>query len=162
VRVASVYVPNGRSLDDDHYQYKLRWLERLRGVLDEQYEPSSLLAILGDFNIAPEDRDVYDPAAFVGETHTSQPERDALARLEEWGLVDVFRQRYDAGGLFSWWDYRAGNFHKGKGMRIDLTLATESLAACSTSDLIDRNARKGKGPSDHAPVIADFDLASVS
>jgi exodeoxyribonuclease-3 len=125
VRVASVYVPNGRSLDDDHYQYKLRWLERLRGVLDEQYEPSSLLAILGDFNIAPEDRDVYDPAAFVGETHTSQPERDALARLEEWGLVDVFRQRYEAGGLFSWWDYRAGNFHKGKGMRIDLTLATE-------------------------------------
>jgi len=162
VRVASVYVPNGRSLDDDHYQYKLRWLERLRGVLDEQYDPSSLLAILGDFNIAPEDRDVYDPAAFVGETHTSQPERDALARLQEWGLVDVFRQRYDAGSLFSWWDYRAGNFHKGKGMRIDLTLATESLAARSTSDLIDRNARKGKSPSDHAPVIADFDLGAGS
>jgi len=162
VRVATVYVPNGRSLDDDHYQYKLRWLERLRGVLDQQYQPSSLLAVLGDFNIAPDDRDVYDPAAFVGETHTSQPERDALARLEEWGLVDVFRQRYDAGGLYSWWDYRAGNFHKGKGMRIDLTLATESLAACSTSDLIDRNARKGKSPSDHAPVIADFDLSSIS
>ena len=158
VRVVSVYVPNGRSLDDDHYQYKLRWLERLRGVLDEQCDPSSMLAILGDFNIAPDDRDVYDPAAFVGETHTSQPERDALARLEDWGLVDVFRQRYDVGGLFSWWDYRAGNFHKGKGMRIDLTLATESLAARSTSDLIDRNARKGKSPSDHAPVIADFDL----
>ena len=158
VRVVSVYVPNGRSLDDDHYQYKLRWLERLRGVLDEQCDPSSMLAILGDFNIAPDDRDVYDPAAFVGETHTSQPERDALARLEDWGLVDVFRQRYDVGGLFSWWDYRAGNFHKGKGMRIDLTLATESLAARSTSDLIDRNARKGKQPSDHAPVIADFDL----
>jgi len=105
---------------------------------------------------------VWDPADLVDVTHVSAPERDALHRLEDWGLTDVFRQRYDAGGLFSWWDYRAGNFHKGKGMRIDLTLATTSLAACSTSDLIDRNARKGKGPSDHAPVIADFDLDAVS
>jgi len=158
VRVASAYVPNGRDLENDHYQYKLRWLERLRGVLDSRYDPAELLAILGDFNIAPDDRDVWDPSEFVDATHVSQPERDALARLQQWGLVDVFRQRYDEGGLFSWWDYRAGNFHKGKGMRIDLTLATESLAARSTSDLIDRNARKGKQPSDHAPVIADFEL----
>jgi len=156
VRVASVYVPNGRSLDDDHYQYKLRWLERLRGVLDDRYDPSSMLAILGDFNIAPDDRDVWDPAELVDVTHVSAPEREALQRLETWGLIDVFRRRYEDGGLFSWWDYRAGNFHKGIGMRIDLILATESLAARSTSDLIDRNARKGQKPSDHAPVIADF------
>ncbi len=157
VRVASVYVPNGRALDHDHYRYKLQWLERLRRVLDGA-DPASPLTILGDFNIAPDDRDVYDPAAFVGATHTSEPERSALQALEAWGLVDVFRRHYDEGGLFSWWDYRAGNFHKGLGMRIDLVLATESLAAASTAIMIDRNARKGQKPSDHAPVIADFAL----
>ena len=156
VRVASVYVPNGRSLDDDHYQYKLAWLERLRGVLDGSADAADDLAVCGDFNIAPDDRDVWDPADFVDATHVSQPERDALRRLEDWGLVDVFRRRYDDGGLYSWWDYRAGNFHKRKGMRIDLILATEALAARSTADLIDRNARKGKLPSDHAPVLGDF------
>ena len=156
VRVASVYVPNGRSLDDDHYQYKLRWLDRLHRVLEADEDPSSRLVVTGDFNIAPDDRDVYDPADFVGATHVSEAERDALAAIEGWGLVDVFRRHYDAPGLFSWWDYRAGNFHKGKGMRIDLVLATPSLAETSTSALIDRNARKGKQPSDHAPVVVDF------
>jgi exodeoxyribonuclease-3 len=112
--------------------------------------------VCGDFNIAPEDRDVFDPAAFVGDTHVTPPERAALGELVDWGLVDVFRRHYDAGGLFSWWDYRAGNFHKGKGMRIDLVLATKELADRSTAVLIDRNARKGKLPSDHAPVITDF------
>ncbi len=158
VRVASAYVPNGRSLDDDHYQYKLAWLARLYAQLEHDDDPTSNLVVCGDFNIAPDDRDVWDPAAFVGETHVSEPEREALQRLESWGLVDVFRRHYDADGLFSWWDYRAGNFHKKKGMRIDLVLATKSLAERSTSALIDRNARKGKGPSDHAPVIVDFDL----
>ena len=157
VRVASVYVPNGREVGHEHYEYKLRWLNRLRGCLD-RYDPSDPLVITGDFNIAPDDRDVYDPAAYVGATHVSEPERAALADIESWGLVDVFRQHYDAGGLFSWWDYRAGNFHKGKGMRIDLVLATKALAASSTSILIDRNARKGKSPSDHAPVVVDFAL----
>jgi exodeoxyribonuclease-3 len=156
VRVASVYVPNGRSLEDDHYRYKLAWLERLRRVLDSSADVADDLAICGDFNIAPDDRDVWDPAEFVDATHVSQPERDALRRLEDWGLVDVFRRRYDDGGLYSWWDYRAGNFHKRKGMRIDLILATETLATRSSGDLIDRNARKGKLPSDHAPVLGDF------
>jgi exodeoxyribonuclease-3 len=156
VRVSTVYVPNGRSLDDDHYQYKLAWLERLRGVLDRHEDASRDLVVCGDFNIAPDDRDVWDAAALVDVTHVSEPERDALHRLEDWGLTDVFRNRYSDGGLFSWWDYRAGNFHKGIGMRIDLILATASLAARSTGDLIDRNARKGQKPSDHAPVIADF------
>jgi exodeoxyribonuclease-3 len=155
VRVASAYVPNGRSLLDDHYRYKLDWLARLRRLLDKA-DPDESLVLCGDFNIAPDDRDVYDPEAFVGETHVSDPEREALRAIEDWGLVDVFRTHYDAPGLFSWWDYRAGNFHKGKGMRIDLVLATKPLAARSTAALIDRNARKGKQPSDHAPVIVDF------
>ncbi len=156
VRVASVYVPNGRALDDPHYQYKLRWLARFRSSLADHEDPAGLVLVAGDFNIAPDDRDVYDPGDFVGATHVSEAEREALAEIEGWGLTDVFRRHYDAEGLFSWWDYRAGNFHKGKGMRIDLLLATETLAAASTSILIDRNARKGKQPSDHAPVVADF------
>jgi exodeoxyribonuclease III len=156
VRIACVYVPNGRALDNDHYRYKLGWLARLRRCLDAVADPARPLVITGDFNIAPDDRDVYDVAEFAGATHVSAPERAALAELEQWGLVDVFREHYDAGGLYSWWDYRAGNFHKGKGMRIDLILATKDLSAASTSVLIDRNARKGKSPSDHAPVIADF------
>jgi exodeoxyribonuclease-3 len=156
VRVASAYVPNGRSLDDDHYTYKLRWLERLRATLDAHEDAGQELAVCGDYNIAPEDRDVWNPKAFEGATHVSAPERQALARLEEWGLVDVFRRRYDGDGLFSWWDYRAGDFHQGRGMRIDLVLATASLAERTAMVLIDRNARKGKQPSDHAPVVVDF------
>jgi exodeoxyribonuclease-3 len=157
VRVASAYVPNGRALDDDHYTYKLRWLERLRTALDLHEDAGADLAVCGDYNIAPDDRDVWNPEAFVGATHTSEPERAALHRLEEWGLEDVFRRHHDVGGLFSWWDYRGGDFHQGRGMRIDLVMATRSLAERSTVVLIDRNARKGKQPSDHAPVVVDFD-----
>ena len=157
VRVACAYVPNGRSLEDDHYTYKLRWLERLRAALDSpRGRRHPTLAVCGDFNIAPDDRDVWSPTAFEGATHTSEPERAALQRLEEWGLEDVFRRHHDVGGLFSWWDYRAGDFHQGRGMRIDLVLATPSLAERSAMVMIDRNARKGKQPSDHAPVVVDF------
>jgi exodeoxyribonuclease-3 len=156
VRVASCYVPNGRSLDHDHYQYKLAWLDRLRVHLETQCRPTDPVAVLGDFNIAPEDRDVWDPASFEGATHVSPPERAALARLVDWGLVDVFRLKRDEPGLYSWWDYRAGNFHKRRGMRIDLILATQPLVDRLELVLIDRNARKGELPSDHAPVIADF------
>jgi exodeoxyribonuclease-3 len=113
------------------------------------------VAVCGDFNVAPDDRDVWDPAQFVGMTHVSQPERDALADLETWGLVDVFRRLYADGGLFSWWDYRGGSFHKHQGMRIDLILLTEVLATRTTYGLIDRNARKGQKPSDHTPVLID-------
>lgn len=158
LRVASVYVPNGREVGSDHYAYKLRFLDRLGAVLADRCSPADRLALCGDFNIAPDDRDLWDPAAFVGSTHVSEPERDALARLEGWGLEDVFRRHHDAPGLFSWWDYRAGNFHKGKGMRIDLVLASAAVAEASTAVLIDRNARKGASPSDHAPVIVDLDL----
>jgi exodeoxyribonuclease-3 len=157
VRIASVYVPNGRSPDNPQFKVKLDWLARLRLHLDAACDPTADLVVCGDFNIAPEDRDVYDPAAFVGDTHVTPEEREALAHLEAWGLTDVFRRHHDGGGLFSWWDYRAGNFHKHKGMRIDLVLATKSLAERSRWALIDRNARKGQIPSDHAPLLVEFD-----
>ncbi len=158
VHVITAYVPNGRTLDAPQYGQKLAWLARLQALLAERFDPAvDQVVLCGDLNIAPDDRDVYDPALYVGTTHTSEPERAAFAGLLDWGLVDVFRQRYDAGGLYSWWDYRAGNFHKGKGMRIDHVLATPPLAARAGAVLIDRNARKGEKPSDHAPVVVDFD-----
>ena len=158
VRVVSVYVPNGRSLDNEQYAAKLDWLARLEDWLQRTAAPTEPLAVCGDFNIAPTDRDVYDPALFVATTHTSPAERDALARLEAWGLQDVFRSLYPQDRLFTWWDYRAGDFHNHRGMRIDLVLATKPLAQAATWGLIDRNARKGKLPSDHAPLVIDFTL----
>lgn len=155
VRVLSVYVPNGRSLDSEQYPLKLAWLARLRALLEETASPDQPVAMCGDFNIAPEDRDVWDPAAFVGATHVSPAERDALADIESWGLVDAFRHVHSADQLFSWWDYRGGDFHNHRGMRIDLILMTEVLARNTTFALIDRQARKGQKPSDHAPVFVD-------
>lgn len=161
VRVMSAYVPNGRALDHEHYQYKLAWLERLVGHLDRTTAPADPVAVCGDFNIAPTDLDVWDPAAFVDATHVSEPERKALQRVLDWGLTDVFRDQYPgAERLYSWWDYRAGNFHKGLGMRIDLVLGSAPLAERVEWALIDRNARKGKQPSDHAPVIVQLADAS--
>jgi exodeoxyribonuclease-3 len=154
-RIVSVYVPNGRALDDPHYPAKLAWLGRLRELLDETTSSDQPLAVCGDFNVAPEDRDVWDPSQFDGMTHVSQPERAALAELEAWGLVDVFRRCYPDDKLFSWWDYRGGSFHRHRGMRIDLILATEVLAERTSFALIDRQARKGEKPSDHTPVFID-------
>lgn len=156
VHVTTVYVPNGRSPDHDHYRYKLEWLAALRDRLDQVADPGDDVVVCGDFNVAPEDRDVWDPAAFEGSTHVTPAEREALAEIEAWGLEDVFRRHHEPGGLFSWWDYRAGAFHKKQGMRIDLVLTSRSVAERSTAVLIDRNARKGKGPSDHAPVVLDW------
>lgn len=157
VRVASVYVPNGREVDHDHFRYKLDWLARLRHHLELHEDPSRPLVVCGDWNIAPDDRDVWSVDAFVGSTHVTPEERAALDHVKEWGLVDVFRRRYSEGGLYSYWDYRGGDFHQKRGMRIDYVLATEPLAAASVGDLVDRNARKGTKPSDHAPVLARFD-----
>jgi exodeoxyribonuclease-3 len=157
VHVVTAYVPNGRTLDAPQYEQKLTWLARLRTLLAERFDPAvDQVVVCGDLNIAPDVRDVYDPAMYVDSTHTSAAERAAFTDLLDWGMVDVFRQRYDAGGLFSWWDYRAGNFHKGKGMRIDHILATPPLAERTAAVLIDRNARKGEKPSDHAPMLVDF------
>jgi exodeoxyribonuclease-3 len=156
VRVSSVYVPNGRSLDNDHYQYKLRWMARLRAHLAAGSTPHDEVVVCGDFNIAPTDADVYDPAKFVGATHVSQAERDCLAELEAWGMVDLFRRVRPEPKLFSWWDYRAGDFHQGRGMRIDLLYGTRPVAERVGFAVVDRNARKGQQPSDHAPVIVDL------
>jgi exodeoxyribonuclease-3 len=163
VRVHSVYVPNGRTVDSEHYVSKLAWLARLRAFLDETCRPDGAVAACGDFNVAPTDADVWDPAAFVGATHVTEPERQALGQVVDWGLVDVFQRLHPDGGVFSWWDYRAGNFHKGHGMRIDLVLLTESLAGRVSQAVIDRTARKkspaGNKPSDHTPVIVEIDAA---
>jgi len=156
VRVTSVYVPNGRALGHEHYAYKLRWLARLKDHVAATRAEGQHVVVAGDFNIAPDDRDVYDPAKFVDVTHTSPPERAALAELTSLGLVDTFRRVHPEDGLFSWWDYRAGDFHQGRGMRIDLVLADEALAATCRWAIIDRNARKGSQPSDHAPVLVDL------
>ena len=161
IRVATVYVPNGREVGHEQYQFKLEWLARLRAHLDAVCDPNTPVLVCGDFNIAPEDRDVWDANAVHGATHVSEPERAALADLKDWGLVDVFRRHFEDTGLYSWWDYRAGNFHKHLGMRIDLMLASKPLAERSQWALIDRNARKGKLPSDHAPLIVDFDVEGL-
>jgi exodeoxyribonuclease-3 len=158
--ITSVYVPNGRSLDSDQYQYKLEWLGKLRQHLDTLADPHDRVALCGDFNIAPEDIDVWDPKLFVGATHVSDPERTALRHLEDWGLVDAFRARYPEDRLFSYWDYRAGDFHEHRGMRIDLVLMSRPFAEHLTWALVDRNARKGKLPSDHAPVLVDVDVSA--
>ncbi|WP_432558475.1 exodeoxyribonuclease III [Granulicoccus sp. GXG6511] len=156
VRVHSLYVPNGRVPDSDHYAYKLQWLAALRDVVAAD-GPDVLLC--GDFNIAPTDADVFDPAAYVGHTHVTPPERAALEAFLALGLVDVVRVRWPEEAVYSYWDYRAGMFHKNLGMRIDLILASAPLAARVEAAWIDREARKGKGPSDHAPVIVDLDEA---
>jgi exodeoxyribonuclease-3 len=156
VQVVSVYVPNGREVDSDFYERKLAWLGCLREWLTTTRSPSDPIAIVGDFNVAPEDRDVWSPKAFVGSTHVTEPERAAIAALEEWGLVDAFRAVYDQDGLFSYWDYRRGDFHQHRGMRIDLALVTQPVADRITWAIVDRNARKGKLPSDHAPVVIDL------
>jgi exodeoxyribonuclease-3 len=155
VRVHSVYVPNGRSLDNEFYPIKLAWLAQLRRTLDDTCKPGDSVAVCGDFNVAPTDADVYDPAAFVGATHVSEPEREALRNVEEWGLQDIF-PRFNDPGTFTWWDYRAGDFHQGRGMRIDLVLVSADLADKATGAFRDRDARKGSKPSDHAPVVVDF------
>ena len=156
VRITSVYVPNGRALDQDHYQYKLAWLERLQAHVSMTSTPNDPVIVTGDFNIAPDDRDVFDPKKFVGATHVSPPEREALSRLCAWGLTDVFRHFHADDKVYSWWDYRAGDFHMGRGLRIDLILATQPVLDRSRFCIVDRNARKGTSPSDHAPVLVDL------
>ena len=156
ISVTSVYVPNGRSLDDDHYQYKLRWLAQLRRHVAAVAAPGDDVVVAGDFNIAPDDIDVFDPTKFVDATHTSPAERSLLAELCGWGLDDLFRLQHPEDRLYSWWDYRAGDFHQGRGLRIDLVLGSASVADRLTWSIIDRNARKGQSPSDHAPVIVEI------
>jgi exodeoxyribonuclease-3 len=158
VRVRSVYVPNGRTPSDPHYAYKLRWLAALKGAVAADAAGSRPFALMGDFNIAPTDADVWDPAVFVDSTHVTPAERAALAELRETGLTDVVPTIAKGPHPFTYWDYRAGAFHKNMGMRIDLVYANAALAAAVSDAWVDREARKGKGPSDHAPVIVDLSL----
>ncbi|GAB3414807.1 exodeoxyribonuclease III [Flindersiella endophytica] len=158
LRVWSVYVPNGRTLDDPHYAYKLEWLAALRSALQPEIAAAEHLVLTGDFNVAPTDADVWDPSLFVGSTHVTPAEREALAALRELGLTDVIPRPLKYDQPFTYWDYRAGRFHKNQGMRIDLMYLTAATAKQVTDAYIDRDARKGKGPSDHAPVVVDLDL----
>jgi exodeoxyribonuclease III len=159
IRVWSVYVPNGREPDSDHYRYKLAWLAALQNTVSEQLAAGADVLVCGDMNIAPADADVFDPAAYVGQTHVTAPERAALASIEAVGLHDVVRDRWPDNRIFTYWDYRAGMFHQDLGMRIDLALASDPVADRVRAAWVDREARKGTGPSDHAPVIVDLDEA---
>ena len=158
VRVWSLYVPNGRTPDDAHYAYKLAWLDAITTHLSPQVAAPTPLALVGDFNIAPTDADVWDPVKFVGATHVTDAERTAFAAVKELGLSDVFPRALKGDHPFTFWDYRDGAFHRGMGMRIDFVLANAALAATVSDAYVDRDARKGKGPSDHAPVVVDIDV----
>lgn len=158
LRVVNLYVPNGQSPGSEKYHYKLRWLAALRAWLAAELAQYPQLVVLGDFNIAPEDRDVHDPQAWSGSVLVSEPERAALVELLHIGLADVFRRFEQPEQSFSWWDYRAGSFRRNNGLRIDLILASQILAARCTGSRIDRLARSGERASDHAPVIASFDI----
>ncbi len=158
VRVICVYVPNGQAVGSDKWQYKLAWYSRLKRHLETRCSPDQPLVLCGDFNVAIDERDLYDPAGWE-DTVLYHPEiRETLAGVTRWGLKDTFRLHHQDGGRYSWWDYRAGAFHKGLGLRIDFIFATEPLAGRCTDASIDREERKGKQPSDHAPVLATFDF----
>lgn len=157
ISISSVYVPNGRTVGSEHFAYKLAWLARLRRHLDALVSPDDKVVVCGDFNVAPADRDVWDPRAFAGSTHVTPAERESLGNLLQWGLVDAFRQIWPDERLFTYWDYRAGDFHQHRGMRIDLVLMSRPLTGKLRWALVDRNARKGKLPSDHAPLFVDLE-----
>ena len=158
VRCWSVYVPNGRALDDPHYLYKLVWLERLRGELQQHHAAEGYSIVAGDINVAPADRDVYDPTRWRRRTHASPPERDAVRRLLELGLTDLARDRHPDTPEFTWWNYRPGQFDKDHGLRIDLALCSSVVANKATGVWVDRTARTLKRPSDHAPLVVDLVL----
>jgi exodeoxyribonuclease III len=159
IRVVSVYVPNGRVPGSEHYAYKLAWLQSLEAMIAARPGGPTSTVVCGDMNIAPADADVFDPDAYVGQTHVTPPEREALAKLQALGLRDVVRDRWPNERVFTYWDYRAGMFHQDCGMRIDLVLAGDDVAGRVRAAWVDRHARKGKGPSDHAPVVVDLDEA---
>jgi exodeoxyribonuclease-3 len=160
VEVMSCYVPNGRALDDPFYEKKLAWLDRL-AVHIGTIPASRALIVAGDFNVAPTDLDVWDPAALEGSTHVTEPERSRVEVLCKLGLDDVVRRRLGDEQVFTWWDYRSGAFHRGWGLRIDLVLCSAAVAEHVTEAYVDRNARKGVKPSDHAPVVVEFDLPTA-
>lgn len=158
VRVIDVYVPNGQAVGSEKFEYKLRWFEALRGYVAAELARHPRLVVLGDFNVAPEDRDVHDPKAWEGSVHVSEPERAALRALLATGLEDVFRRFEQPEKSFSWWDYRMMAFRRNAGLRIDLILASQELAGKCAESRIDKAPRKLERPSDHTPVLARFDI----
>lgn len=152
VRIVNVYAPNGQSVDSPAYAYKLRWYERLRRYLDHHHRPSEPLVVCGDFNVAPEPIDTYDPKLWEGQTLFTLPEREAFGQLLAFGLCDTFRQLHPEPGRYTWWDYRGGNFHKNLGLRIDHLLATAPVVERLAEVEVEREMRKGPQPSDHAPL----------
>ena len=157
VRVLNLYVVNGRQVDDPKYHHKLHWLEALTGFVRAELDRFERLVVLGDFNIAPEDRDVHDPEGWREKILCSTPEREALGRLLDTGLRDTFRLFEQEDESFTWWDYRAGAFRRNLGLRIDLILASRAMAECCIACLIDKAPRRWSRPSDHTPVVAEFD-----
>jgi len=160
IRIFNVYVPNGQSVGSGKYDYKLRWLAALRQQLAAELASHPALIVMGDFNIAPEDRDVHDPDGWRGHILVSEPERASLAALTDLGLEDSFRLFEQPEATFSWWDYRAAAFRRNRGLRIDLQLLSKPLAAACCRAAIDTQPRGSERPSDHAPVFADFDLSA--
>ncbi len=158
IRVVNLYIPNGQSVGSEKYAYKLNWLTALERFLTAELETHDRLVVLGDFNIAPEDRDVYDAEKWGEDILCSPAERAALANLKKLGLADVFRQFEQAENTFSWWDYRAAGFRRNAGLRIDLILASAALAEVCTASYVDREPRTWERPSDHTPVVAEFSV----
>lgn len=156
VQVVNVYVPNGQMVGSEKYQFKLEWLEKLRAFFDANYDPQQPVLLCGDFNVAPEERDVHDPRLWQGRILFSDPERAAIQRVKDWGFTDAFRQHTEAAGHYSWWDYRAGAFRRNLGLRIDHIWITQPLVARNVRTWIDPATRKWERPSDHAPVVVEF------
>jgi exodeoxyribonuclease III len=156
VRVVNVYIPNGAFVGSDKYFFKLDWMRRLRAFFDEGYQKREPVLVCGDFNVAPEERDVHDPRQWKGKILFSRREREALSEIKEWGFEDVFRLHTEEGGHFSWWDYRAGSFRRNAGLRIDHIWTSEALAARCSASWIDKEPRGWERPSDHTPVLAEF------
>jgi exodeoxyribonuclease-3 len=157
IRLVNVYVPNGQVVGSEKYSFKLNWMNRLRNFFDQNYDPNSPVLLCGDFNVAPEERDVHDPRLWQNRILFSQPERDALQHLKEWGFTDTFRLHTQDGGHYSWWDYRAGAFRRNLGLRIDHVWVSAPLAGRSKRTWIDKEPRSWERPSDHAPVVAEFE-----
>jgi exodeoxyribonuclease III len=157
IRIVNVYVPNGQMVGSEKYAFKLGWMKRLREFLDQNYDKTEPVLLCGDFNVAPEERDVHDPRLWQNRILFSEPERAALRHIKDWGLTDTFRMHTEEGGHYSWWDYRAGGFRRNLGLRIDHIWVSPPLAARSKATWIDKEPRAWERPSDHAPVVAEFE-----
>jgi len=156
IRVVDVYVPNGQVVGSEKFQFKLKWMQRLREFFDQSYDPATPVLLCGDFNVAPEERDVHDPRLWQNRILFSPPEREALQHIKDWGFTDTFRLHTEDGGHYSWWDYRAGAFRRNLGLRIDHVWVSGPLAKRSMRTWIDKEPRGWERPSDHAPVVAEF------